>query len=36
MAGTDIEKQAKNLSDGCDIVVGTPGRVIDMSKKGPS
>ena len=32
--GTDIEKQAKNLSNGCDIVVGTPGRVIDMSKKG--
>ena len=32
--GTDIEKQAKKLSDGCDIVVGTPGRVIDMSKKG--
>ena len=32
--GTDIEKQAKRLSNGCDIVVGTPGRVIDMSKKG--
>jgi ATP-dependent RNA helicase DeaD len=32
--GTDIEKQAKKLSNGCDIVVGTPGRVIDMSKKG--
>ncbi len=32
--GTDIEKQAKILSAGCDIVVGTPGRVIDMTKKG--
>jgi ATP-dependent RNA helicase DeaD len=32
--GTDIEKQAKILSIGCDIVVGTPGRVIDMAKKG--
>ena len=32
--GTDIDKQAKILSNGCDIVVGTPGRVIDMTKKG--
>ena len=32
--GTDIEKQAKKLSNGCDIIVGTPGRVIDMSKRG--
>ena len=32
--GTDIEKQAKNLRNGTDIVVGTPGRVIDMSKRG--
>ena len=32
--GTDIEKQAKNLQEGSDIVVGTPGRVIDMSKRG--
>ena len=32
--GTDIDKQAKILSNGCDIVVGTPGRVIDMAKKG--
>tara|TARA_B100000900_G_scaffold187392_1_gene158788 strand:- start:1125 stop:2537 length:1413 start_codon:yes stop_codon:yes gene_type:complete len=32
--GTDIEKQAKILNKGCDIVVGTPGRVIDMAKKG--
>ena len=32
--GTDIEKQAKKLDRGCDIVVGTPGRVIDMTKRG--
>lgn len=32
--GTDIEKQAKKLQEGSDIVVGTPGRVIDMSKRG--
>ena len=32
--GTDIEKQAKELKEGTDIVVGTPGRVIDMSKRG--
>ena len=32
--GTDIEKQSKILKNGCDIVVGTPGRVIDMVKRG--
>ena len=32
--GTDIEKQSKTLKNGCDIVVGTPGRVIDMAKRG--
>ena len=32
--GTDIEKQSKILKNGCDIVVGTPGRVIDMAKRG--
>ena len=32
--GTDLEKQAKKLGEGADIVVGTPGRVIDMSKRG--
>ena len=32
--GTDLEKQAKILDKGTDIVVGTPGRVIDMSKRG--
>jgi len=32
--GTDIEKQAKRLDAGADMVVGTPGRVIDMAKRG--
>ena len=32
--GTDIDKQAKLLAKGVDIIVGTPGRVIDMSKRG--
>jgi ATP-dependent RNA helicase DeaD len=31
--GVDLEKQAKKLSEGVDIVVGTPGRVIDMTKR---
>ena len=32
--GTDLEKQARQLNDGVDIIVGTPGRVMDMSKRG--
>ncbi|MED5487045.1 MAG: DEAD/DEAH box helicase [Candidatus Thermoplasmatota archaeon] len=32
--GTDIEKQAKQLQAGNEIIVGTPGRIIDMSKRG--
>ena len=32
--GTDLEKQAKLLEEGVDLIVGTPGRVIDMSKRG--
>ena len=32
--GTDIDKQAKKLDGGVEIVVGTPGRIIDMSKRG--
>ena len=32
--GTDIEKQAKLLGKGVDMIVGTPGRVIDMTKRG--
>ncbi len=31
--GTDIEKQAKKLDSGVDVIVGTPGRVIDMTKR---
>ena len=31
--GTDLEKQARKLSDGVDIIVGTPGRVMDMTKR---
>ncbi len=31
--GTDIEKQAKKLDAGVDVIVGTPGRVIDMTKR---
>ncbi|PXF21210.1 MAG: hypothetical protein CXX72_03820, partial [Methanobacteriota archaeon] len=32
--GTDLEKQANKLNAGVDIIVGTPGRVIDMCKRG--
>ena len=32
--GTDLERQAKLLDKGVDVIVGTPGRVIDMSKRG--
>ena len=32
--GTDLEKQARNLQSGVDIIVGTPGRVMDMTKRG--
>jgi len=32
--GTDLEKQARTLQDGVDIIVGTPGRVMDMTKRG--
>ena len=31
--GTDLEKQARKLQDGVDIIVGTPGRVMDMTKR---
>ena len=31
--GTDLEKQARSLGDGVDIIVGTPGRVMDMSER---
>jgi len=29
-----LEKQARTLGDGVDIIVGTPGRVMDMSERG--
>ena len=32
--GTDLEKQAKSLGKGVDIIVGTPGRVMDMTERG--
>tara|TARA_B100001094_G_scaffold317059_1_gene359023 strand:+ start:77 stop:1477 length:1401 start_codon:yes stop_codon:yes gene_type:complete len=32
--GTDLEKQARALKKGVDIIVGTPGRVMDMTKRG--
>ncbi|MEC7462403.1 MAG: DEAD/DEAH box helicase [Candidatus Thermoplasmatota archaeon] len=31
--GTDLEKQAQKLDSGVDIIVGTPGRIIDMTKR---
>ena len=32
--GTDYEKQRKRLSDGVDLLIGTPGRIIDFFKQG--
>jgi ATP-dependent RNA helicase DeaD len=32
--GVDLDKQAKKLAEGAQIIVGTPGRVIDMTKRG--
>ena len=32
--GTDLEKQARTLKKGVDIIVGTPGRVMDMTERG--
>ena len=32
--GTDLEKQARSLQAGVDIIVGTPGRVMDMTERG--
>ena len=31
--GTDYEKQRRQLSEGCDILIGTPGRLIDYFKQ---
>ena len=32
--GTDYEKQRKDIEDGTDILIGTPGRIIDYFKQG--
>ncbi len=32
--GTDYEKQRKRLADGVDLLIGTPGRIIDFYKQG--
>ena len=32
--GTDYEKQRKTLEDGVDLLIGTPGRIIDYYKQG--
>lgn len=32
--GTDYEKQRKTLEDGVDLLIGTPGRIIDYFKQG--
>lgn len=32
--GTDYEKQRKTLADGVDLLIGTPGRIIDYFKQG--
>lgn len=31
--GSDIEKQIRSLKSGCEIVVGTPGRVMDLMRR---
>ncbi len=31
--GIDYEKQRRSLADGCDILIGTPGRIIDYFKQ---
>jgi len=32
--GVDYDKQRRSIADGCDILVGTPGRLIDYFKQG--
>jgi superfamily II DNA/RNA helicase len=32
--GADIEKQVKSLKSGCDIIIATPGRLIDLGDRG--
>ncbi|MFV0395859.1 MAG: DEAD/DEAH box helicase [Coprobacillaceae bacterium] len=31
--GSDIERQIRNLKKGCEIVIGTPGRVMDLMRR---
>lgn len=31
--GSDIEKQIRNIKRGCEIVIGTPGRVMDLMRR---
>ncbi len=32
--GADIERQIKSLSKGCDVIIATPGRLIDLGDRG--
>ncbi|MEN9704307.1 MAG: hypothetical protein RLZZ393_186, partial [Pseudomonadota bacterium] len=32
--GVDYDKQRKQFEDGCDVLIGTPGRIIDFYKQG--
>ena len=32
--GADIEKQVKSLKKGCDVIIATPGRLIDLGDRG--
>jgi len=32
--GTDIHEQIRKIREGCDIVVSTPGRLIDLLERG--
>ena len=32
--GADIERQVKSLQKGCDIIIATPGRLIDLGDRG--
>ena len=32
--GSDIHEQIRKIRDGCDIIVSTPGRLIDLLERG--
>ena len=32
--GSDIHEQIRRIRDGCDIIVSTPGRLIDLLERG--